>query len=123
MPDNNRKVLSDNVIRELNSIYTFEYDKQTETITTNIINSNRRTKHDANKSFLIFSKKLCKKFEFTLVDINFWKLFMNNEKLSKYSLFDIHNSINKLKIMYQPVNEKTVTEMLLNNFYGIQRIN
>lgn len=122
MPDNNRKVLSDSIISKFNEIYKFTYDEDSNTIVTTLKDCKRVTNHDANNSFLILSKKLGRKIIFSIEDINFWKEFQKDPKLSEFTLFDIHNSVNKLKALYQPVNSKTLADILLNKFYGIRKI-
>ena len=81
MPDNNRKVLSDSIISKLNDIYTFKFDESSNLIITTLKNCKRVTNHDANKSFLIFSKKLGRKIIFSIEDINFWKEFQKEPNL------------------------------------------
>lgn len=122
MPDNNRKVLSDSIVGTLNGIYKFILDEKNGVIITTLTNCKRVTNHDANKSFLIISKKLGRKIIFSIEDINYWKEFQKDPNLSKFTLFDIHNNVNKLKALYQPVNSKTLADILQNKFYGIRRL-
>lgn len=122
MPDNNRKVIYESLISKLNDTYKFSYDKTDNTIIVSLATCKRITKHDANKAFLLNAKKFKKKFVFSIIDINIFKAFQENKRLSKFSLFDIHNAINKLKSMYQIVDTNSVADILLSDFNGIKRI-
>lgn len=122
MPDNNRKVLPSAVIKELNRSYTFTYDEEHNQILTSLSNMNRITLHDADKPFPINSVKLKRKITFNLVDIGFWKEFQQDKSLSIYSLFDIHNAINKLKVTYQRVDRTNLIDVLVNGYNQINKI-
>lgn len=122
MPDNNRKVLSSSILCRLNAIYQFTYDKENNVITTTLSTCKRTTTHDANKAFLINSKHLRKKITFTIDEIEMWKSFQSDKKLAKFSLFDIHNTVNKLRVMYQEPDRNSVAKMLQNDFCGIKKI-
>lgn len=122
MPDNNRKILSNYnlTMLELNSYFT--YDPVRNVIITNFYNLQKTTEHPANKGFIMFSKKLGKKITFGIEAINIWIKFQSDENLSKYSLYTVNNAVNKLRIMYQPINESKVIDMLKSEFNGIQTI-
>lgn len=122
MPDNNRKVLGYSMLTKLNAIYQFEYNKECDTIITKLSTCNRVTIHAADKPFLINSKRLKKKITFTLDEIDMWKYFLTDKKLAKYTLFDIHNTVNKLRVMYQQPTRKNVADMLLKDFSGIKKV-
>ena len=122
MPDNNRKVLSESMLCKLNNLYTFTYDAQTNTIITHVSTCKRQTAHNADEPFLIISKRLNKNIIFNLETINMWITLQDTKSLSKYSLFDVHNAISKLKMLYQPIDKKSVVKMLQNNFMGIKTV-
>lgn len=122
MPDNNRKVLSDEVIARLNTLYTFTYNPEKNVIVTSLSTCRRVTEHDADKSFIVISKWLGRKVTFSLDSITIWKEFQADKRLSTYSLFDVHNTVNKLKVMYQKPTAKKVADMLKEQFSGIRHI-
>lgn len=123
MPDHNRKVLSDPIIARLNTLYTFTFEPEKNVIVTTLSTCKRVTEHDADKPFVVISRWLGnKKITFTMLDINIWKELQANKSTSKYSLFDVHNTVNKLKIMYQNPTAKSVSDMLKSQFSGIKRI-
>lgn len=123
MPDNNRKVLSKDVLKQLREIYSFEYNENTGQIITRLTTCNRVTKHVAFNKFSINCKRLRKKITFSLDAINIWKETSKEKQNACYSLFDINNIINKLKIMHiSKPNKKLVLDMLTNNFQGIKEI-
>lgn len=122
MPDHNRKVLPDVIIARLNTLYTFTYEPERNVIVTTLSTCKRVTEHDADKPFVVISRLLGKKLTFNLMDIEIWKELQSNKSTSKYSLFDVHNTVNKLKIMYQKPTAKSVSDMLKSQFSGIKRI-
>lgn len=122
MPDNNRKILSNKMIEELEQFYYFIYDKEKDTITTKIVGCERKAIHEGNKPFEINSKRFRKKITFSVDCLNIWKQFQEDPKLSKYSLFEVNNTFNKLRIMYQQPDAEMVANMLKSNFSGIKRI-
>lgn len=112
MPDNNRKVISNYIMDRLNAIYNFSYDKQTDKIMVSLTTSSRVTVHDGNKPFSINAVRLDQKVTFHENEIKIWKELQSDPQFSKYSLFDVHNAVNKLRIMYQESDTKTVKSML-----------
>lgn len=122
MPDNNRKVLSDAEIARLNTLYTFVYDAERNVITTQLSTCKRTTEHNADKPFIVISKWLGKKVSFSIDSINIWKELQATKSTAKYTLLDVHNTVNKLKLMYQKPDAKRVLDMLKKQFSGIKRI-
>lgn len=123
MPDNNRKVISPTMLDNLNSIYYFEYDKIYDVVITHLRHYNKVTIHDAKKPFIIICKKYNKKITFNIDAITIWKSFVDDKDLSGFSLFNVLNMVNQLKIMYQEPTREKVIDMLKNNFHGIENIN
>lgn len=122
MPDNHRKALSDIAVQKLDNIYYFEYDKERNIITTRLTTCKKATEHDASKPFHINAKKLGRKVVFSMDAINIWKGFQNDKKLCKFTLFQVNNAVNKLKIMYQIPDRYNVSEMLKTQFSGIKHV-
>ena len=122
MPDNNRKILTKKILDELNQKYVITYNEATTEINVGFRTSKRVTIHSSNAPFFILNKTLKKKVVFSLDAINIWKDFQKDSKMSKYTLFDVNNAVNKLKIMYLPAESWRVKEVLENDFSGIKRI-
>ena len=120
MAGNNRKVLSEAVIAKLNSLYTFVYNTSTNTIDVKLSSKNRTTQHSADNSFQLNLKRFRKKITFSLTDIDVWKKCQSINKLKHYSLFDIHNASNKLRVMYQEPTFDNIVYILETNFNGIK---
>ena len=121
MAGNNRKVLSESLLAKLNTMYSFTYDTNDNTVNVKLASRNRITKHDADNSFQLNLKQFGKKITFSVLDIEVWKRCQKDSKLSKYSLFDIHNTSNKLRVMYQEPNFDNITYLLQTNFNGIRK--
>lgn len=122
MPDNNRKTIDGVTLSKLNAMYYFEYDAKNDVIITKLSTCKRTTVHDASQSFHINAKRIGRKVVFSTTAINIWKSFCVDGKLNRYSLFDIQNAVNKLKIMYQEPTRKSVLNLLLSDFHGITRL-
>ena len=122
MPDNNRKALDDMTLYKLKAMYTIEYDEPSNSIVVGLTTCKRKTSHPADKQFCINCKKLKKKIVFSLLAIEFFKEFSKDKKMNKYTLFDVNNAINKLKIMYQKPDRDNVSNLLRNDFRGIKKL-
>lgn len=117
MTENHRKVLSNAIVDTLNSIYSFEYDDTTNTIITHLSTCKRITIHDAKKPIIIICPRLGrKKIILDVFDIDVWKTFKDDKALSKYSLFDVHNAVSKLKVTYQEVDLSSISRILKSKF-------
>lgn len=120
MPDNNRKVLSSTTIKELNNLYKFYIDEESGKIGVSLTSMNRTTFHDPNKPFSINAVKLNRKVTFNTMDIYFWLELQKDRRFEIFSLFDVHNSINKLKVTYQKIDKKNLSDVLINGFNQIK---
>lgn len=120
MPDNNRKVLSSTTIKELNNLYKFYIDEESGKIGVSLTSMNRITFHDPNKPFSINAVKLNRKVTFNTMDIYFWLELQKDRRFEIFSLFDVHNSINKLKVTYQKIDKKNLSDVLINGFNQIK---
>lgn len=119
MPDNHRKLLEPNFIEKLKLMYEFVYIPERNIIETHFPKLNKITERPADKKFLILVKKFGKKIIFNLDVIEFWKEFQQTENLKKYSLFEINNAVNFLKITYQEPSREKIIDILKN---GIQTL-
>ena len=114
MPARNIKVLSQDELDYLNSIYQFEYDDDM----VAVMCKGRISIHDANKKFTISTP--ISKITLTLDAIEYWKKQIHN--YVSYSLFDIQNTMNLLKVIYQEVNYENVINYLRNDIKQIKTI-
>jgi len=107
MSRNNIKILTDVQLAKLNSKYLFILDG--DDIVVSNRNYSRDTRHPKNKSFAINSK--IRKVTFSIDAINYWIECVTND-IVDYSLFDIQQAVNKLYVLYQPINFKSVMKIL-----------
>lgn len=117
---NNYRVLSESMLSKLNEMYTFKYNCDDNTIIVSNKTNVRTTIHDADKPFVILSKKFHKKILFNEMDLKYYKDFQKDDTLLKFSLFDIHNTVNTLRIIYQSPNYSNVVKNLKSKFYGLK---
>jgi len=114
MPARNIKVLSQEELDYLNSIYTFEYEDNM----VAVMCKNRIAIHNADQKFTISTP--ISKITLTLDAIEYWKRQRHNHV--SYSLFDIQNTMNLLKVIYQEVNYENVMNYLRNDIKQIKNI-
>ena len=122
MPANNYRVLSQNILSKLNSKYIIKYDKDANNIVVSLSTCRRVTVHDANKPFHINAKSLKKKVCFNMTVIDIWKELSQERKYSIYTIFDVQNAANLLKVMYQPITKQKIIEQLKHKFEGIKKV-
>lgn len=110
MPARNIKVLSQDELDYLNSIYSFEYEDNM----IAVMCKGRVAIHSATEKFTILTP--INKITLSLDAINYWK------KQSTFSLFDIQNTMNLLKVIYQEVNYENIINYLKSDIKKIKII-
>lgn len=102
----NIKLLTEKEKDELNNKFVFTCDENFVYVST--VGYSRVTAHDISKSFHINSK--IRKINFSVEAISIWRDLYQSKKA--YTLVDIQNSVNTLKLLFQEVNVDTVHELL-----------
>lgn len=109
MARNNIKILTDEQLTILTNKYRFALDEQTSKILVRTAGYSKVTCHLSTEPFSINAKSLKRKVCFSLNAIEIWKNLKN-----RYSLFQIQDSVNRLTLMYQNINEETVLAQIKN---------
>lgn len=109
MPANNIRLLTSATRAALNERYDFEFDSNANTVTVCMKTCKRRTMHDAAKPFYINCKVNPKRrLMFTTQAITLWQQMSER----KYSLIDIQNAVNILRVTMMDVNLDNVIKTL-----------
>ena len=74
-------------------------------------NRARITYHPKNEKFSINIKRV-RKITYNVVAIEMFERFQADDARKKYSLTDIQNALNILRITYQPIDEEHVLALL-----------
>lgn len=123
MPANNAKVMDDIVRKQMNDKYRISYDESNDKIVVELTTCKRKTLHDSSVSFCILSKRKPKrKIVFSLEDITIWLECLKDEKTKHITLIDVHDTIVKLKVMYQKASKEKVYELLQKDSTKIKKI-
>ena len=110
MPARNIKVMSQDELDYLNSIYTFDIEEDI----IGVLCKGRLTFHNKNGPFTILTA--VRKITISIEAINYW---IEQKDKTGYSLFDIQNTMNLLKVIYQEVNFDSVMNYLKNGINTI----
>lgn len=110
MPARNIKVISQDELDYLNTLYTFDIEEDL----IGVLCKGRLTFHNIDRPFTISTP--IRKITITLDAINYW---IRQKDDSGYSLFDIQNTMNLLKVIYQEVNFDSVINYLKNGINTI----
>lgn len=123
MPANNIKAFTDDELQQLNDKYKVTYSPHANTILVELSTCKRKTTHTAGQPFAIRSKQNPRrKIGFGISVVTMWQEFQDDERMKKYTIFDVQNAFTKLKLMYQPTTKQKVIELLTKGFFGIKRI-
>lgn len=117
MARNNVKLLTDNQLAHFNKRYHFTIDGND--IVVKIDDYERVTRHPIDKAFSINAKKI-RKICFSKQAIDLW---IELQKMKKtWTLVDVQQAVNKLYIMYQPINVDSVRDALSKPTQKIRKV-
>lgn len=123
MPANNCRVLSDELLAQLNDKYSVVYNPDDNTLVVSLKKMRRTTVHNADGWFHINSKvKPKKKIVFSREVIEIFKELQQDAKTKYITIFDAQNAANKLRVMYQKITKQKIIELCMKGFDGIKRI-
>lgn len=110
----NFKVLDKEIIKKFESKYSFEildHEKDLIIVKTNIFKFN--TVQKISRGFILSVTVDSVKYYFKISNlaINMWDKYFAD----KYSLFEVQNAINYLKVISEDINKETIDERLKNN--------
>lgn len=106
---NNCRALSKDELSFMNAKYKFWIDG--DNVCVRCTNRARTTYHPKNKKFNIYVKRV-RKITYNVVAIEMFEHFQADDTRKKYSLTDIQNALNILRITYQPIDEERVLALL-----------
>lgn len=110
MPARNIKALTREELEFLNNMYFITIEGNDIVVSTKV----SKTLHNKNELFTL--KTPIRKMSFTKEGIDMWSKYFKDQY---YTLIDVQNMVNVLKITYQDVTPENVLNKLEN---GIQRI-
>lgn len=123
MPANNARAMSKDELHALNDKYKISYQSDKELILVELSTCARKTFHWAGKSFSLNSKQNPKrKIVFSETVVKMWQKFQLDDRHKMHTIFDVQNAVVMLKLMYQPVTEQKVIELLRKGFDGIKKL-
>lgn len=106
---NNCRVLTPEELIFINNKYKFWIEN--DDVCVQCVNIARVTKHPKTEKFSINVKKV-RKLTYTTTAINMFEDFQKDDKLKKYSLTDIQNTLNILRVTYQKMTVPNVLNLL-----------
>ena len=118
MPANNIKLLSKEDLAYFNRHYQFSIEN--DEIVVRIADSRRKSVRK-KESFSI-NAKYVRKITFTDKTIEIWEQLQKDDKFNSYTLVDIQQTVNILRLSYQVVNLDNVKEILKKDSLKIRKI-
>lgn len=109
---NNCKALSDEELSFINAKYEFWLEGNN--VCVRCTNRARITYHPKNEKFSINVKHI-RKITYSVVAIEMFERFQSDDVNKKYTLTDIQNALNILRITYQPIADTQVLSLLNKN--------
>lgn len=106
---NNCRALSKDELSFMNAKYEFWING--DNVCVRCTNRARITYHPKNEKFSINIKRV-RKITYNVVAIEMFERFQVDDARKKYSLTDIQNALNILRITYQPIDEEHVLALL-----------